>query len=187
MAATPAPTESECRLLSLPSELRNRIYEEALWSNGKVHITADDKPPGLLSTCLQIRKEASELYYKTNTFYLNTERCVKWLKALQTKNRMSVQHVRLLVPITMERDWTNKALLALRRAREIKVVRVHLGALPMNRDLTIEVSIEARSGTIWVREREEEEDEVPRTSLALSTTSSMEAYPKCESDVSSVA
>ncbi|KAK3679742.1 hypothetical protein LTR78_000118, partial [Recurvomyces mirabilis] len=66
-------TPQKSRLLTLPAELRNTIYEHVLCSKG--HILVRDgrsghhhRPKCLLHTCQQIREEASPIYYTQNTF-----------------------------------------------------------------------------------------------------------------------
>ena len=69
MSASP-----HCGLLSLPPELRNRIYEIVvkidvspinicLWNAVKI-----DKQPAITRTCRQIRNESLPMYYQLNTF-----------------------------------------------------------------------------------------------------------------------
>lgn len=59
-------------LSRLPAELRNRIYELALLQDDSITISLNGKrrwrPPAHLSTCNQIRAEASSIYYAGNTF-----------------------------------------------------------------------------------------------------------------------
>lgn len=55
-------------LLTIPAELRNTIYEHALLTKDRIDLNETPKPPGLLSVCQQIRKEAIALYYKGNNF-----------------------------------------------------------------------------------------------------------------------
>lgn len=59
---------SHSQLLSLPAELRNRIYEYALIEENEIAITADLHVPALLQTSRQIRREARSLYFEKNTF-----------------------------------------------------------------------------------------------------------------------
>ncbi|KAK5733161.1 hypothetical protein LTR17_009902 [Elasticomyces elasticus] len=58
-------------LLTLPPEMRNRIYREVL--NGEdIRISSSDRSfpiePAILRTCRQARNEALAIYYKENTF-----------------------------------------------------------------------------------------------------------------------
>lgn len=60
-------------LLKLPPELRNSIYRYALVepSSPYIKIPAGALPPpqpGLLQTCTQVRRDATEIYYKENWF-----------------------------------------------------------------------------------------------------------------------
>lgn len=62
------------RLLNLPGELRNLIYEYATYTDVKCQITkANGIPePALLMTCKRIRKEAMCIYYASNTAVLES-------------------------------------------------------------------------------------------------------------------
>ncbi|KAK5117142.1 hypothetical protein LTR85_008910 [Meristemomyces frigidus] len=59
-------------LLSLPGELRNRIYRHALVSDLLIRVTRtkDWEQPALLATSKQIRHEARKIYYLENRFRL---------------------------------------------------------------------------------------------------------------------
>ena len=92
---TEVPSEPEApkhTLLTLPPEMRNRIYRSALIEPQNILIREDKdtlhhrhprplqmKPPQteppLLSTCRQIRKEALDIYYQENTFSIHIESC----------------------------------------------------------------------------------------------------------------
>lgn len=66
-----ATAEVPLRLLSLPPELRNRIYRYALIAdNGIViqHQVSTPTIPSLLATCHQVRHEAYDIYFKENDF-----------------------------------------------------------------------------------------------------------------------
>lgn len=60
-------------LLKLPAELRNRVYEYALYTDGQCLITkAGGIPePSLLTTSKEIRKEAIGIYYSVNNVMLD--------------------------------------------------------------------------------------------------------------------
>ncbi|KAI5359479.1 hypothetical protein Slin14017_G103810 [Septoria linicola] len=55
-------------LLRLPAELRNRIYEHVLVEEDPIPIEPGLKLPQLLSTCAQIREEATLLWFSENDF-----------------------------------------------------------------------------------------------------------------------
>ncbi|RMZ07191.1 hypothetical protein D0862_04350 [Hortaea werneckii] len=59
-------------LLTLPPELRNRIYSLALTSNSKINPTKTGllKRPALLQTSHQIRAEATQMWFACNAFQL---------------------------------------------------------------------------------------------------------------------
>ena len=70
LAVTPTKqnSPSQCRLLSLPHELRIRIYREALVQLEPVRLCNAEAQPALLCCCVQIRQEAIGTYYTYNTF-----------------------------------------------------------------------------------------------------------------------
>ncbi|KAL1386602.1 hypothetical protein HDK64DRAFT_310431 [Phyllosticta capitalensis] len=79
------PSKPVCRLLGLPRELRDRIYEHALVVGtielycpnppcGELHVRATVKPAvSLLGTCTQIFEEAGALFYSRNVFFFREE------------------------------------------------------------------------------------------------------------------
>jgi hypothetical protein len=70
----PTSATTSCRLLSLPGELRNRIYRYALHSERGIEIDkvrwSTHQPP-LLKTCKTIRAEALRLFYIKNKISTN--------------------------------------------------------------------------------------------------------------------
>jgi hypothetical protein len=58
-------------LLTIPSELRNEIYRLALTSSERIEITENYTEPALLSTCRQIRNEATPILYLENNWSIN--------------------------------------------------------------------------------------------------------------------
>jgi hypothetical protein len=70
----PTSAATSCRLLSLPGELRNRIYRYALHSERGIEIDkvrwSIHQPP-LLKTCKTIRAEALRLFYMENKISTN--------------------------------------------------------------------------------------------------------------------
>lgn len=64
-------TIPRCRLLELPAELRNKIYEYALYAKEKIAVTTSLTEPSLLETCHMIRKEARSMWYTSNNFTIN--------------------------------------------------------------------------------------------------------------------
>lgn len=83
MPATTAQSIEHCRLFTLPSELRNQIYEYVVrgepallyqvmefrvYADPKIVVGADGIPePPLLETCKTVRKEAIGIFYNINT------------------------------------------------------------------------------------------------------------------------
>ena len=70
----PASKTNSCRLLSLPGELRNRIYRAALVSDRTIEIDKarwSTHQPALLKTCRTIRAEAYRLFYIENKISTN--------------------------------------------------------------------------------------------------------------------
>ncbi|KAK5132163.1 hypothetical protein LTR08_000320 [Meristemomyces frigidus] len=56
--------------LTLPPEIRNTIYDFALIDADFLHVTRDLKPPPLLATCAQIRRETLKTWYTRNNFVI---------------------------------------------------------------------------------------------------------------------
>jgi hypothetical protein len=70
----PTSATTSCRLLSLPGELRNRIYRFALHSERTIEVDKVRWPlhqPPLLKTCKTIRAEALRLFYTENKISTN--------------------------------------------------------------------------------------------------------------------
>ncbi|KAK3710459.1 hypothetical protein LTR37_010302 [Vermiconidia calcicola] len=73
------PTEQqESNLLKLPAELRTSIYEWCLVED-IIPVTEQLKPPPLLHTCRQIRREALETWYLSNEFEFDIIDCDRTL------------------------------------------------------------------------------------------------------------
>lgn len=66
-AAASLSPETQSPLLSLPAELRNRIYAEALRGVGRLNLSYFHRP-SLLATCRQIASEALHIYLCENCF-----------------------------------------------------------------------------------------------------------------------
>ncbi|KAK4965487.1 hypothetical protein LTR42_012243 [Elasticomyces elasticus] len=69
-------------LKKLPAELRNSIYELALWQSGGISIGLIQTPqgfrwrskaPALPSVCRQLRRETVEMFYSINRFTIRTK------------------------------------------------------------------------------------------------------------------
>lgn len=71
-----APTlPSASRLLSIPPEIRNRIYRHALLSPDHIELTTTLKQPALLFTSRQVRNEATKMWYFDNQFECLIDNC----------------------------------------------------------------------------------------------------------------
>ncbi|KAK4544786.1 hypothetical protein LTR36_004035 [Oleoguttula mirabilis] len=89
----PPPQPTQCALLELPAELRNRVWSLALSRYDSAHdrerpnyVTEWDsgeelRVPGILQVCSQIRQEALPMYYATATFYLEVGESLHTSKA----------------------------------------------------------------------------------------------------------
>ncbi|KAF7189270.1 hypothetical protein HII31_09423 [Pseudocercospora fuligena] len=93
------------RLLSLPAELRNNIYRNALISKSRIAIrdAAGDvfDPPALLSVCRQISEEAASIFWAENSFCLSL--CyADWQATLHTLEVMAGQHLQKIPAIECE-------------------------------------------------------------------------------------
>lgn len=71
-----AAAEVKCRLLSLPAELRNRIYEMVVVHQQPITMSHRRRhrltrtPPAITRTCQQIKNESLPIFYEWNTFRL---------------------------------------------------------------------------------------------------------------------
>lgn len=68
---TDTKTKESIRLMSLPGEIRNRIYEFTLLSKEIISMTSqsgNSAIPGLLRANKQIREECVPIYYRSNSF-----------------------------------------------------------------------------------------------------------------------
>ena len=79
------------RLLSLPAEIRNRIYNYAL-VEGRIEIQSHSEPPpqpALLQVNRQIRSEARQMYYRENNFvwFINDYDCGTFIRWSQSSER----------------------------------------------------------------------------------------------------
>lgn len=105
----PPPAQS-CRLLALPPELRNRIYEFSLVAEaGHITVTLSTKQPPLLHTCTQIRAEAKSMWYNSNRFQIPVRDCdgtpyLAWLKHCRG---LEVETVMVQVQFDGFPNWQN--------------------------------------------------------------------------------
>lgn len=103
------PVATACRLLSLPSELRNRIWEytftpDANAQDGRIDLlSVKEANPALLLTCRQIYTEACQIYtgahetfWTTSSFYINGCSLSSVRKTIQCLNEANVAKIRHL-------------------------------------------------------------------------------------------
>lgn len=97
-------------LLSIPAEIRNRIYRMVLvkgdWTRVKVN-APPPKDPALLQTCRQIRAKSIELYYKENDFLFHiakfdASKYIAWRKLSKYRKKHGV-----FFWISSSRNWSN--------------------------------------------------------------------------------
>ena len=90
----PQPTQvtSRCRFMELPPELRIRIYTFLLAKDKPLQLwpTANITEPVLLGVSKVVRREASPVYYKQNSFVLQTylselSKAARWLRLLSMR------------------------------------------------------------------------------------------------------
>lgn len=62
-------------LLQLPPELRNMIYRHCLVEDQPINISSDLRTPSLLATCIQVRTEATDIWYRDNHFHSRLVNC----------------------------------------------------------------------------------------------------------------
>ena len=107
-----ATEQSNVGFLDLPPEMRNRVYELALFEgNGPVAIDATWRPPALLSTCTQIRNETLCMAYTAHEFsYTITDCNVSLLVAFDKHVESLPKELRDRVCYGIRlygRDWEN--------------------------------------------------------------------------------
>ncbi|KAK5127342.1 hypothetical protein LTR85_006681 [Meristemomyces frigidus] len=112
--STPASAPAEPdkpSLLTLPPEMRNRIYRFTLIEETQpVSIAASDtlpNQPGLLRTCRQIRHESADIYYQENEFEFDIEHnnaavYIRWCTA--SPKHLSANYV---FSMTASTNWPN--------------------------------------------------------------------------------
>ena len=66
---------AQSRLLALPAELRNRIYEYALLQDGGIRVMPRLSQPSLLLTSRQICQESLQIWYNRNDFEVPVRDC----------------------------------------------------------------------------------------------------------------
>jgi len=138
-----------CRLLSLPPELRKRIYDQTLINptSEELILTPHATTPPLLRTCRQIRAEGTSIYFSKNLFLVaNGESVViPWLKVLSYDMRKHLTTVRLYTKVTEEegmRERQGKWRVLLKLNSEIR--RARLG-----RQLRLEVFVMEAGKVRW--------------------------------------
>ena len=101
------PYEHESKLLELPSELRNSIWEFALIQGRSIRISigrSEVSTRSLLSTCRQIYGEYVAMYYSRNSFisesleWYMSEDVIWWLTKLGKKKRALLRDLRISLP-----------------------------------------------------------------------------------------
>lgn len=105
MSGLEGQVQQESRLLQLPPEIRNRIYEAVLLKYEMVDILRGTRVPPVLRTCHQIRYEASGIYYARTILVISAAPAFsktnfigyicKWLKALRPMDRSAIRTIYL--------------------------------------------------------------------------------------------
>jgi hypothetical protein len=101
-----ATTDMPTNFLSLPSELRNRIYELCLLRQEPIDPWIDynqrqEPTPGLLCANKTVHCEANSLFYAQNRFDFTTatsENVASFLKTIGRNNADYIQHIRINFP-----------------------------------------------------------------------------------------
>ena len=91
--------QTKCRLIALPSELRNHVYEVVIAGYNKLDQL------DFINTGRQTRAEALSLFYQLNTFEIfgghrgSTNHTIfcRWLKFIGEANAEVLQHVRFIL------------------------------------------------------------------------------------------
>lgn len=122
----PTQAQQHSRLLNLPAELRNQIYEYT-FSSSPVEISRRSflkqnpkgllKSSGLLLACKQIHHEAAQLYYSLTTFYVQRDaeyRIAHWINRIGPLRKALIQNIQLKYVVIL--PLSRVALHATRRA-----------------------------------------------------------------------
>ncbi|SMR58545.1 unnamed protein product [Zymoseptoria tritici ST99CH_1E4] len=111
--AQPSPQPfTRCRLLELPRELRDDIYERVFADNivtidctwaGRKRVPCDQ---GLVLACRQLHRETVALYYERSNFHAsNIYSTLEWLSALSPKHVKHVKKIRCVLGEGRRRFW----------------------------------------------------------------------------------
>lgn len=136
------------RLLDLPPELRNRIYQFVLIHDGCIDVLegtdgtgittrqktkarprkAVVKEPGLLRSCSIVRNEASQMYYALNIFTCSINgRLSRWVEGLGTRKQAMLKDVRVRLQPRLDHKYGDsklpRMLIALRSAESEARIR----------------------------------------------------------------
>lgn len=125
-----SPTGSSIGFLSLPIEIRNKIYELALIEPNSLwispyHTHRTMGVPPLLRTCKTIGYEASPIFYGANTFIADqVEYFMQWLGTLSRVNIVYLRDLEIPIVRTSRSDHSQwlwiRALEALRMAKGLR-------------------------------------------------------------------
>lgn len=125
-----SPTGSSIGFLSLPIEIRNKIYELALIEPNSLwispyHTHRTMGVPPLLKTCKTIGYEASPIFYGANTFIADqVEYFMQWLGTLSRVNIVYLRDLEIPIVRTSRSDHSQwlwiRALEALRMAKGLR-------------------------------------------------------------------
>ncbi|KAF5872911.1 uncharacterized protein Bfra_008188 [Botrytis fragariae] len=91
-------------ILSLPRELRNKIYEELLVCESSIEIDSQlrflpwDLTQGLLFTCRTIHGEATSVFYSQNIFEFDLWNAQGFLNKIGPINASSMRHIAITFP-----------------------------------------------------------------------------------------
>ena len=108
-------TKSSSRLLNLPPELRNKIYEFALVESQEIQVHQQNivKPPPLLACCRQIRSEALGLFFTGNNFRIWSQDCsgrlvLRWRRHFENYGRNAQGNKQTIgVALLGRPNWSN--------------------------------------------------------------------------------
>lgn len=109
--ASSTASQVQCRLFTVPGELRNKVYELAFHEDSAIVVDYSGKcqTPPLLVSCKRIRHEARSIYYNINTltlrmnwYSMNGPRV--WAKAA---SKVLLKHVKRLTIAFNTYDYLN--------------------------------------------------------------------------------
>lgn len=106
--------QQQSRLMGLPAELRNKIFELALLDQESINVSASGyERPGLLTTCKQIAHETTGMLYSGRTFHFHiqefdTKPLHAFLRTTMSEARFPhLNSIHISITSSLSPDWFN--------------------------------------------------------------------------------